>query len=104
MKVYWKLMDVVLIFSLYRDKEDVVDREEDDTVEYSLRQVWHFNREKSVMSENVEIIAFHPAMIAIVLVVQRDRPASMGIISTYLQRVNRISIDTRHIFISIKIV
>ncbi|XP_018346006.1 PREDICTED: sensory neuron membrane protein 1-like [Trachymyrmex septentrionalis] len=67
--------------NLYRDKEDVVDREEDDTVEYSLRQFWYFNQEKSVMSENVEIYAFHPLMIAITLIIQRDRPSTMGVIS-----------------------
>lgn len=71
-----------MIFSLYRDKENIVDREADDTVEYNLRQTWYFNREKSVMSENAEIYTFHPLMIAVVLIIQRDKPTTMSIIST----------------------
>ena len=78
-----------MISSLYRDKEDVVDREEDDTVEYSLRQLWYFNQEKSIMSENVEIYAFHPLMIAITLIIQRDKPSTMGVISMYLMKKRR---------------
>lgn len=71
-----------MIFSLYRDKENIVDREADDTVEYSLRQTWYFNPEKSVMSEDAEIYTFHPLMIAVVLIIQRDKPTAMSIIST----------------------
>lgn len=62
-----------------------MDREEDDTVEYSLRQLWYFNREKSIMSEDTEIYTFHPLMIAITLIIQRDKPSTMAVISTYLQ-------------------
>ncbi|KAG5323823.1 SNMP1 protein, partial [Acromyrmex heyeri] len=76
-------------YDLYRDKEDVVDREEDDTVEYSLRQLWYFNEEKSIMSENVEIYAFHPLMIAITLIIQRDRPSTMGVISIKIHAHNQ---------------
>jgi len=75
-------MDIDMIFSLYRDKENIEDRDADDTVEYSLRQTWHFNPEKSVMSENAEIYTFHPLMIAIILIIQRDKPTAMGVIST----------------------
>lgn len=71
-----------MIFSLYRDKEDVVDREADDTVEYSLRQTWYFNPKKSVMSDNAEIYTFHPIMIALILIIQRDKPSAMAVIST----------------------
>lgn len=76
-------MDINVIFSLYRDKENIVDREEDDSVEYSLRQTWHFNPEKSIMSEKAEIYMFHPIMISVVLIIQRDKPSAMSIISTY---------------------
>lgn len=75
-----------MIPSLYRDKENIVDREEDDTVEYSLRQVWYFNQEKSVLPENTEIYTFHPIMIAVTLIIQRDKPSTMGVISMYLQQ------------------
>jgi len=44
-------MDIDMIFSLYRDKENIEDRDADDTVEYSLRQTWHFNPEKSDVGE-----------------------------------------------------
>ncbi|XP_012524477.1 sensory neuron membrane protein 1 [Monomorium pharaonis] len=68
-------------YDLYRDKENVVDREEDDTVEYSLRQVWYFNREKSILPEDTEIYTFHPLMIAVTLIIQKDRPQTLGVIS-----------------------
>lgn len=80
-----ELTNVDVISSLYRDKEDLVDREEDDTVEYSLRQLWYFNQKKSAMPEDTEIYAFHPIMLAVTLIVQRDRPSTMGVISMYLQ-------------------
>ncbi|XP_014488833.1 PREDICTED: sensory neuron membrane protein 1-like [Dinoponera quadriceps] len=68
-------------YDLYRDKENIVDREEEDSVEYSLKQVWHFNPEKSAMSENVDICSFHPLILSIILIGQRDQPSAMGIIS-----------------------
>ncbi|KAL6255879.1 hypothetical protein P5V15_013119 [Pogonomyrmex californicus] len=74
-------------YDLFRDKEDIVDREEDDTVEYSLRQVWYFNQEKSIMSENTEIYSFHPLMIALILFTQQERPKAMGIISKALDSI-----------------
>ncbi|XP_025268755.1 sensory neuron membrane protein 1 isoform X2 [Camponotus floridanus] len=74
-------------YDLYRDKENIEDRDADDTVEYSLRQTWHFNPEKSVMSENAEIYTFHPLMIAIILIIQRDKPTAMGVISKALDSI-----------------
>ncbi|XP_070167868.1 sensory neuron membrane protein 1-like isoform X3 [Polyergus mexicanus] len=74
-------------YDLYRDKEDIVDREADDTVEYSLRQTWYFNREKSIMSEDAEIYTFHPIMIAVILIIQRDKPTAMGVISKALDSI-----------------
>ncbi|KAL0120154.1 hypothetical protein PUN28_008067 [Cardiocondyla obscurior] len=74
-------------YDLYRDKEDIVDREEDDTVEYSMRQVWYFNQEKSVMPESAEIYTFHPIMIAVTLIVQKDKPSTMGVISKALDSI-----------------
>ncbi|XP_029174176.1 sensory neuron membrane protein 1-like [Nylanderia fulva] len=68
-------------YDLYRDKENLEDREEDDTVEYSLRQTWYFNPEKSIMSEDAEIYFFHPLMISVVLIIQRDKPSAMGVIN-----------------------
>lgn len=72
-----------MIFSLYRDKENVVDQEEEDSVEYSLKQIWHFNPEKSAMSENVDIYSFHPIILSLILIAQRERPSAIGIISKY---------------------
>lgn len=74
---------VNVISSLYRDKENIVDREEDDSVEYSLRQLWYFNPEKSVMSENVDIYTFQPIMLAVILVTRKEKPSAMGVVSTY---------------------
>ncbi|XP_072748118.1 sensory neuron membrane protein 1-like isoform X2 [Anoplolepis gracilipes] len=74
-------------YDLYRDKENVVDRDADDTVEYSLRQTWHFNREKSILSEDVDIYTFHPIMIAVILIIQRDKPSAMGVISKALDSI-----------------
>lgn len=72
---------VNVISSLYRDKENIVDREEDDSVEYSLRQLWYFNPEKSVMSENVDIYTFQPIMLAVILVTRKEKPSAMGVVN-----------------------
>ncbi|EZA62031.1 Sensory neuron membrane protein [Ooceraea biroi] len=74
-------------YDLYRDKENIEDRDADDSVEYSLRQVWHFNREKSIMSEETEICSFHPIMIAIVLVTLRDKPGAIAIVNKALESI-----------------
>ncbi|XP_067206521.1 sensory neuron membrane protein 1-like isoform X2 [Linepithema humile] len=68
-------------YDLYRDKEDIVERDEDDTVEYSLKQTWYFKEEQSVMSDNTEIYSFHPVILAIILTAQVERPSAMGVIS-----------------------
>lgn len=75
-----------MIFSLYRDKENVVDREEDDTVEYSMRQVWYFDPEKSAVSEDAEIYMIHPLILSIVLITQQENPSAMGVVSTYNEK------------------
>ncbi|XP_020289234.1 sensory neuron membrane protein 1-like isoform X1 [Pseudomyrmex gracilis] len=74
-------------YDLYRDKENLVDRDEDDTVEYSLRQVWYFNSAKSSASENAEIYAFHPVMLAVTLLTQIEKPAALGVVSKALDSV-----------------
>nr|QNL15118.1 sensory neuron membrane protein 2 [Aulacocentrum confusum] len=65
----------------YKQKVDLEDRAEDDTVEYSNKITWVFNPSKSApgLTENVEIFFPHPMILGIVMATVRDKPAMVGL-------------------------
>lgn len=72
-----------MISSLFRDKKKIVDRDREDSVEYSVKSFWYFNEAKSVMSEYAEIYTFHPIILALVLITVKDRPDALGVVGAY---------------------
>ncbi|KAK0097725.1 hypothetical protein PV326_014253 [Microctonus aethiopoides] len=65
----------------YKQKVNVIDREEDDTVEFSFKLTWHFNQAKSApgLSENVELTFPHMMILGAVMTTLRERPAMVGL-------------------------
>lgn len=60
---------------------NVIDREEDDTVEFSFKLTWHFNQAKSApgLTENVELTFPHMMILGAVMTTLRERPAMVGL-------------------------
>ncbi|XP_043284448.1 sensory neuron membrane protein 1 isoform X2 [Venturia canescens] len=64
----------------WKEKVDLVDREEDDTVEYSQRITWIFNPAKSNgLTGNEELVFPHLLMLGIIMTTMRDKPAMIGL-------------------------
>lgn len=58
----------------------MVDREEDDTVEYSQRITWIFNPSKSNgLTGKEELVFPHLLMLGIIMTTMRDKPSMIGL-------------------------
>ena len=67
--------------SEWKEKIDLVDREEDDTVEYSQRTTWIFNPAKSNgLTGQEEIVFPHVLMLGIIMAAIRDKPTMIGLV------------------------
>ncbi|XP_070515757.1 sensory neuron membrane protein 1-like isoform X1 [Cardiocondyla obscurior] len=65
----------------YKVKFDLVDREDEDTVEYSMRSTWFFNPKKSNGLTGEEIMVFpHLMILGMVGATLRDKPAAIGVV------------------------
>ncbi|CAK9811125.1 Sensory neuron membrane protein 1 [Anthophora plagiata] len=66
----------------YKEKVDLVDREEDDSVEYSLKATWYFNPSRSNgLTGEEEIVFPHVLILSMVKIALVEQPAAIGIIS-----------------------
>ncbi|XP_017757979.1 PREDICTED: sensory neuron membrane protein 1-like [Eufriesea mexicana] len=66
----------------YKQKVDMVDREEDDTLEYSLKSTWYFNPSKSgSLTGEEEIVIPHVLILSIVKLTLQQQPAAIGILN-----------------------
>lgn len=65
-------------------KLDLVDREEDDSVEYSQKTTWFFNKAKSNGLTGEEDMVFpHLMILGMVMATLREKPAAIGVVSMY---------------------
>jgi hypothetical protein len=72
--------------SEYKWKVDLVDREDDDSVEYSLKSTWYFNPKKSNGLTGEEDMVFpHLMILGIVGATMKERPAAIGVIGTHVR-------------------
>lgn len=68
-------------FSEYKIKVDLVDREDEDSVEYSIKATWFFNPKRSNGLTGEEDMVFpHLMMLGMVATGLREKPAAIGII------------------------
>nr|AWS20447.1 sensory neuron membrane protein 1 [Aphidius gifuensis] len=65
----------------WKEKVDLVDREEDDTVEYSNKATWIFNKKKSGpgLHEDMELVFPHIMILSMVYATVRERPGMVGL-------------------------
>lgn len=59
----------------------MVDREEDDTVEYKNKATWVFNQAKSApgLTEDVVLVFPHVMILSMILATVREKPAMVGL-------------------------
>ncbi|CAK9823842.1 Sensory neuron membrane protein 1 [Anthophora retusa] len=66
----------------YKEKVDLVDREEDDSVEYSLKATWYFNPSRSNgLTGDEEIVFPHVLILSMVKITLLEQPAAIGILN-----------------------
>lgn len=62
-------------------KLDLVDREDEDSVEYSMKSKWIFNPKKSNGLTGEEIMVYpHLMILGMVGATLRDKPAAIGVV------------------------
>jgi len=65
---------------------DLIDREDDDSVEYSLQSTWYFNPKKSNgLTGEEEMVFPHLMILGMVGATLRERPAAIGVIGTHVR-------------------
>ncbi|XP_076639657.1 sensory neuron membrane protein 1 [Colletes latitarsis] len=66
----------------YKQKVNLVDRDEDDSVEYNVKATWYFNPSRSNGLTGDEVLYFpHILILSIVKITLAEQPAAMGIIN-----------------------
>ncbi|XP_011149856.2 sensory neuron membrane protein 1 isoform X2 [Harpegnathos saltator] len=84
----------------YKMKVDLIDREDDDSVEYSLKSEWYFNKKKSNGLTGDEDMVFpHLMILGMVMATLRDKPAAVGVVG---KAVNSIFHNPDSIFVKAK--
>lgn len=69
--------------SEYKVKFDLVDREDEDSVEYSLKSTWFFNPKKSNGLTGEEIMVYpHLMILGMVATTLLEKPAAIPIVGT----------------------
>ncbi|KAF7992411.1 hypothetical protein HCN44_001736 [Aphidius gifuensis] len=65
----------------WKEKVDLVDREEDDTVEYNNKATWIFNKKKSGkgLHEDLELVFPHVMILSMVYATMRERPGMVSL-------------------------
>nr|AQN78521.1 sensory neuron membrane protein 1 [Meteorus pulchricornis] len=73
----------------YKNKVNLVDDEEDDTVEFSFQKTWYFNQAKSGpgLTEYTEIIFPHMLILGAVMTTLRTQPTMVGAVGKALDSV-----------------
>ncbi|XP_023315904.1 sensory neuron membrane protein 1-like isoform X1 [Trichogramma pretiosum] len=87
-------------FEEWQEKVDIVDRKEDDTVEYSLKNKWIFVPGKSDgLDGQEELVMPHIFMLALIMAGVRERPKAMPIIN---KAVNSVFRNPTSLFVRVK--
>lgn len=76
-------IETICIFcSEYKHKENLVDREEDDSVEYNLKNVWFFNPSlSSPLTGEEELVFPHLLILSMIKITLEQQPGAIGILS-----------------------
>nr|ALG36152.1 sensory neuron membrane protein 1 [Sclerodermus sp. MQW-2015] len=86
----------------YKEKVELVDRDEDDSLEYKQRVTWVFNPSKSGpgLTEDTEIVFPHMMILAIVMATVKEKPSALGIVG---KGVNSIFHNPPSLFVKMKV-
>lgn len=96
-----KLQEVgPFFYDEYKSKEDLIDREDDDSVEYSIKAKWFFNPKKSNgLTGDEEMVFPHLIILSMVGATLKDKPSAMGVVG---KAVNSIFHKPESIFVKAK--
>ncbi|GAB1868221.1 Sensory neuron membrane protein 1 [Camponotus japonicus] len=77
-----KLQEVgPFFYDEYKVKIDLIDREDEDSVEYSIKPTWFFNPKKSNgLTGNEDMVVPHLIILSMALITLKEKPAAMPII------------------------
>lgn len=64
----------------YKMKLDLVDREDDDSVEYSMKSSWIFNPKKSKFTGDEDMVFPHLMILSMAMMTLKDKPAAMPVV------------------------
>ncbi|KAK6621164.1 hypothetical protein RUM43_011470 [Polyplax serrata] len=69
-------------YAEYKEKTDLVDYQEDDSVSFYMKNTWIFNKEKTAPLTGEEIVIVpHPLLMGLILAVERDRAGILPLIN-----------------------
>ncbi|KAJ8687763.1 hypothetical protein QAD02_023557 [Eretmocerus hayati] len=88
------------VYEEWQEKTNQLDHEDDDTVSYTTRSVFHFNADRSgSLTGHEEIIIPHVFLITLLTAVQRTRPGAMGLaakaVDTFVKGADTIFIKVK---------
>ncbi|XP_058792829.1 sensory neuron membrane protein 1-like [Phymastichus coffea] len=87
-------------FEEWHEKDNLIDRDEDDSVEYAIKNTFHFKAEKSEgLTGEEELTLPHVFILAMVMTVLRDKPTAMPVIN---KAVNSIFKNPENVFVKVK--
>lgn len=68
----------------WHEKDNLIDRDEDDSVEYAMKNTFYFDADKSEgLTGEEELMLPHVFILAMVMTVLRDKPSAMPVISKW---------------------
>ncbi|KDR22466.1 Lysosome membrane protein 2, partial [Zootermopsis nevadensis] len=71
-----------------KEKVNIVDHEDDDTVSFNLRNTWHFHQEESGRLTGDEIVTIpHVLLLGMVLTAQREQPLGLKFINVAIPNI-----------------
>ncbi|KAJ9589998.1 hypothetical protein L9F63_016890, partial [Diploptera punctata] len=77
----------------YKEKVNIIDHEEDDTVSFNVKDTWYFNKEESGFLTGNELITIpHLVILGMVLEAEREQPLALQFINA----------STKHMFGDLK--
>ena len=90
-------IEIFLLCSEYQRKVNLVDREEDDSVEYSSITTWFFNPKlSSPLTGEEELVIPHLFIVGMVKLILKYQPKAVGMLSNY-RHLFSISLKNSHV-------
>nr|AMA98188.1 chemosensory protein [Blattella germanica] len=75
-------------YNEYKEKVNIIDHEEDDTVSFNVKDTWFFNQEESGVLTGDEIITIpHVVILGMILEAEREQPLALQFINASISHI-----------------